>query len=61
MGNTYKTDIPCDCGEYDLIITSGFVGFMGDKPCSEDCGKCPNCKKPIYQHEINERFTKHDV
>lgn len=61
MSNTYKTDIPCECGEHDLIITSDHVGFMGDAPCSEDWGTCPKCKKELKQHEINGRFKEHDL
>jgi len=61
MSNTYRTDIPCECGEYNLEITSGFVGFMGSKPCSEDSGKCPNCGKQLYQHDINKRFKEQNV
>ena len=57
----YKTGIPCECGEINLIITSGFVGFMGDKPCYEDYGECPSCKKSLNQGEINARFEEHDA
>ena len=56
MMNTYKADIPCECGEYDIEITSGFVGYMGDNPCSEDYGECSKCKKQLSQHQINKRF-----
>jgi len=28
-----ETDIPCICGETKLIIETGFVGFIGNKPC----------------------------
>lgn len=52
----YKTDIPCKCGEYNLIITTGFVGYMGDAPCVEDYGECPKCGKKLNQFEINKRY-----
>ena len=61
MSSVYKTDIPCDCGEYDLIITSDHVGFMGSAPVSEDWGKCPKCDKEFKQHEINKRFKENDL
>lgn len=55
---TYETDIPCKCGEYDLEIETDFVGYMGDRPCYEDYGKCPNCKKTLYNQDINKRFKE---
>ena len=54
--NKYETDTPCECGEFDLIITSGFVGFMGDAPASEDYGECPKCGKQFTHNQINKRF-----
>jgi len=56
MKLTYTADIPCECGEADLNIESGFVGFMGDRPCSEGYGECIKCKKRINNKEIDERF-----
>lgn len=49
-------DIPCECGCLDMSIESGFVGFMGDMPCSEDYGKCCRCGKSFINGEINKRF-----
>lgn len=54
----FKTDTPCECGEYDLEISSEHVGNMGDMPCSEDRGICPNCGKKIWNQEINKRFKE---
>ncbi len=52
----YNSDIPCECGEYNIQIKSDFVGFFGDKPCYEDCGVCPLCGKVFNQYEISQRF-----
>lgn len=52
-----RTDIPCECGEYELtIINDGIVGYMGDQPCYQSYGKCPKCEKRIFDDEINKRF-----
>jgi hypothetical protein len=61
MPSIYRTDIPCECGEYDLEITSGHVGYIGDMPCSEDYGKCPKCGKEVWNQKINERFKEQDI
>lgn len=54
----YETDMPCNCGEYEIEITTCHVGYMGDMPCSEDYGKCPKCGKEYTQYEINKRFNE---
>ena len=61
MTSMYRTDIPCDCGEYDLEIESRHVGHMGDMPCSEDYGKCPKCGKEVWNQKINERFKEQGI
>uniref|UniRef100_A0A6M3K2E0 Uncharacterized protein n=1 Tax=viral metagenome TaxID=1070528 RepID=A0A6M3K2E0_9ZZZZ len=57
----YKTDYPCECGCKKLNITSGFVGYMGSKPCYEDYGKCPECGKTLSGNEIDKRFIGEDL
>lgn len=54
----YKSDVACDCGEFDIIVTTGFVGYMGSKPCYESYGKCPKCKKEFNNNEIDNRFVE---
>jgi len=56
MTEIYTTDFPCECGEYNLEISTGFVGYMGDKPCSESYGKCTKCGKELYNQQIDKRF-----
>jgi hypothetical protein len=51
-----ETDIPCICGETKLIIETGFVGFIGNKPCYEDYGECPSCGMKLNQSNINKRY-----
>ena len=57
MVQIIKTDISCECGEYKLKITSGFVGYMGSKPCYSDTGECVKCGNIIHDNEINKRFN----
>ena len=57
MSDTYKTDVPCECGEYDLKIIRDLVGCMGDAPAYEDWGECPKCGNKFKPHEIDKRFV----
>ena len=61
MDNTFKTNVPCDCGEHKLIVTNDIVGYMGDAPCYESYGECPTCHKKITQSGITKRFNSKDL
>lgn len=52
-----KTDNPCECGCEEIEITQGFVGYMGDKPCREVYGDCPECGRSYNNSKLNERFN----
>lgn len=53
-----ETDNPCECGNKELEIESGFVGYMGDRPCYEDYATCTKCGKQYNNQKINQFFNE---